>query len=457
VVPVRRPDVPSSRPARPRPRRIAFLGALPAALVGVLLASGCGASGSDGGRLDVLLISLDTLRADRLGCYGHDRPTSPALDAFAATGARFVTAIAESPWTLPSHVTMLSGLHPRSHGVGLPALRPADETRLLAEILLDAGYRTFATTDGGYVDGAHGFGRGFEIFADTDVPLPDALASTREWIESSDDRYFAFVHTYDIHCPYHPDPAIAARFETDDAVFIETAGRCGNPHFNQLVLRDGQLTHLSNQYDAGIREADDALAPFLDWLASSGRLEHTLVIVTSDHGEELGEHGQIGHERTLHREVLEIPLIIAGAGIEPRVIETSAGLVDLVPTILDLLELPPAPALDGTSLRSALEGTDDARWRSRPAELVWKLPLRSIVTPDHQLIEHIRADRVALYDWHADLRQEHDLADAAPAVVDSLLAELDRFEAAHPPGEARPVETLTPEQRARLRSLGYVD
>jgi arylsulfatase A-like enzyme len=223
------------------------------------------------------------------------------------------------------------------------------------------------------------------------------------------------------------------------------------------VVREDQYTHISNQYDAGIREADDALAPLLDWLDDTGLLDDTLVILTSDHGEELGEHGQIGHERTLHREVVEIPLLVGGTEIEPRVVETPTGLVDLVPTILDLAGLPVPDELEGQSLRPTLMGSPGEETSPLPSELAWKLPLRSVVTPRHQLIENLQSGRQQLFDWATDPQQEHDLAGTELHVVDSLLSWLDRFEAAHPPGEGRPVESLSPEQRARLRSLGYVD
>jgi arylsulfatase A-like enzyme len=261
------------------------------------------------GRYNLVIVSIDTLRADRVGAYGYERETTPRLDAFAARGALFEHVVAECSSTQPSHLTMLSGLYPSTHGVVQPSLLPGPHTRLLAQMLREAGYRTLGMTDGGYVDAQRGFSRGFEVFDDREKGLAAALGASLEAMAGygEGERFFHFLHTYDVHCPYDPDPAFARMFRSADSQFVQTTGRCGNPDYNAMRLSSGQVELLSNRYDASIREADASLGAYLAELESRGRLQNTIVVVTSDHGEEFNEHGQIGHERSLYRELLLVP------------------------------------------------------------------------------------------------------------------------------------------------------
>jgi len=415
------------------------------------------------------VISIDALRADRLGAYGYHRDTSPRLDAFAARGALFESVVAESSWTLPSHVTMLSGLYPSSHGVVLTTLKPGPDVPLLAELLGDAGYRTLGLTDGGYVGSAYGFARGFDRFDDVDAPFGITLRRARHEMErlAKDDRFFIFLHTYDVHCPYTPDQAYASRFRSPDASFIETKGRCGYPHYNQLALTPGQVRYLSDQYDASIREADDDLGRFLDHLVTSDRLDDTIVVITSDHGEEFWEHGQIGgHALSLHREVLMIPLVMVGPEITPARIPTAIGLVDLVPTLLDLVGIPVPESVEGASRISELGRPPSAgagRERSealpgkRVSEIDWQLPLRSVMADEWHLIVDKRTGRSRLFAMPDDPMEASDLAERHEEVVDALLESLSRFDAARERRDPLPLlGGLSPEQRRRLRQLGYV-
>jgi len=436
-----------------------------------LVAFGVGCSESrPPGRYNVIVISIDALRADRLGGYGYHRNTSPHLDAFATRGVLFETVVAETSWTLPSHVTMLSGLYPSSHGAVLTTLKPGPDVPLLAEILSEAGYHTVGLTDGSYVGSAYGFARGFDRFNDADTPFGITLARARAEMERlpKKDRVFMFLHTYDVHCPYTPDEAYASRFRSPDASFIETEGRCGYTHYSQLALTPGQVRYLSDQYDASIREADDALGPFLDYLDTSGRLDDTIVVITSDHGEEFWEHGQIGgHALSLHREVLMIPLVIVGPELEPAHVPTPIGLVDLVPTLLDLVELPVPDSVEGVSRTSELRrppspgaGRDrsEAPPRERVSEIDWQLPLRSVMTGDWHLIVDQRTGRSRLFAVPDDPMEASDLAEGHEEVVNALLDSLSRFDAARERRDPKPLlGELSPEQRERLRYLGYIN
>jgi arylsulfatase A-like enzyme len=425
--------------------------ALVAALAAAWLGAGCGAAADRGPNL--ILISIDTLRADRLGCYGAARTTSPALDAFAAQAVRFERAYAAAPWTLPSHVTMLSGLLPSTHGVELPDLRPGPATRLLAEELRDAGYYAFAHTDGGWLGTDFDLERGFHAFHDADRDLADVVADVRREIAAVHGRrpFFAFVHTFDVHCPYTPGEPYDAMFTTPGAEPIETAGRCGNPHYNAVGVTPAQARFLADRYDGGVRRADDALAGLFAFLADEGVLRDTVVVVTSDHGEELREHGRIGHEESVYPELLHVPLLVRAPGVAPRSIPTPVGLVDLAPTLLDLLGLPPLPDVDGRSLRAAIEG-DALPPRPIRAELEWKRTLAAWIDGDVQLV--VAPDGVERYDLARDPLAQHPLPTTAEEAAEALRRLEATLETARP---RDPLPALPgPEALDRLRDLGYV-
>jgi arylsulfatase A-like enzyme len=324
----------------------------------------------------VLIVSIDTLRADRLGCYGYGRETSPALDRFARERAvRFEHAIAEAPWTLPSHVTMLSGLHPLTHGVRRPDEAPADEVVMLAERLRETHY-TFGVTDGGWISEPWGFARGFESFHAADQDIERGVDVVLQYVRHRTEKgpWFGFLHTYDVHCPYDPPPPYAGRFQSEGAEPIEVAGRCGNPHFNATKPSPGQARFLSDRYDEDARRVDDALARLFAALDELDLWDETVVIVTSDHGEEFLEYGQIGHERTLSPEVLAVPLLVAAPGLGPRVVDAVVGLADVVPTVLELVGRPVPPRLDGRSLVPLLRGeADPGREPFVLSELGWQV------------------------------------------------------------------------------------
>jgi len=415
---------------------------------------------------NLILISLDTLRADRLGAYGYHRDTSPALDQLAARGARFETVIAESNWTLPSHVTLMTGLPPQIHGVSIPNQAPSGDVPLLAEVLRQSGFRTIGLTAGRFLTRRYGFDRGFEQFDDGDLSFARALAIARERLAEIDpgDRFFLFVHSYDVHCPYDPPEAYARRFETrPEADHVPTRGRCGNPHFNRMALTPGQAQFLSDRYDAGIRYVDDLFAQFLADLDRSGRLDDTLVVVVSDHGEEFMEHGKVGHRSTLYLQSLRVPWLMAGPGVPKVVVDEPVGLVDVMPTLLELLGVA-TPPTRGASMRPLLHG-------ERPAEsqrLVfsqndWGLRLYSAIVGDRQIIVDDIRGKARFFDWRADPDEQVDLAgEKAEAERNRALwlAARDEFQRRKRDPDRfapEPLGDASAEQRERLEALGYIE
>jgi arylsulfatase A-like enzyme len=424
------------------------------------------AEGAAGSARNLIIISIDTLRADRLGCYGYGRPTSPNIDALAGRGLRFANVIAESPWTLPSHMSLFTGLHPSSHGVYDAKFRLAEKIPTMAEVLKIHGFRTFGYTGGGFVSGRFGFSRGFEIYQENKDPIRVKARDLRSSLDAasqkigrlgSNERYFLFVHTYDVHCPYHPPSEYSLMFATRPLQDrLETAGFCDRD-FNRRSLTSGQIHHISDQYDAGIRAADEDIARFVRRLGELGAFEDTVFVLTSDHGEELKEHGRIGHTHSLHAELLKIPLIILAPGVEPDVVEEGAGLVDLMPTLLDLLGIE-APPSQGRSLVAFMAGGQQDRL-NRPlySELDRFVQLRSVVRGRHHLIAKLVDEERWLYDLKTDPAEQTNLAGRGHPDERGLAAMLREHFAAMPRRKELPRPPPTPDELEKLRSLGYLD
>ena len=331
---------------------------------------------------NVLLISIDTLRSDRMSLYGHSRPTSPRIDAWArARGAVFDTAVATSPWTLPSHISMLTGLDAVGHGVNHG--RPMPQALYsLAERFRAAGYQTVAFTGGGYVHPEYGLAQGFDRFraftftVGDDGELASGTAKASRWLEThADQPFFMLFHTYEVHLPYRPrqpwfgrfsehDPALEVVYKTDrhrseDGFLSHRRGsvRRADEALSTDIIPDAYASLPGDLYDAGIAYMDEHVGRLLARLDGLGLSQRTIVVLTSDHGEMLGEHGTYGH-LYLYDENLLVPLVIAdparrGAGqrLKPQV-----RTVDIAPTILELAGQPAFPGVDGVSLVPLLEG-----------------------------------------------------------------------------------------------------
>jgi arylsulfatase A-like enzyme len=294
---------------------------------------------------NLVLISLDTLRARSVSAYGHTRRTTPALDRrLAARGALVRFAITPAPYTPPAHMTMLTGLEPCVHDVhGNLALSPEHVT--IAEILRAKGYRTAAFTEDGLLLAGAGFDRGFDAYVENrsaaeDPALGrDTFAAAEHWVErSSRPPFFLFIHTYQVHAPYAAPRGYGQLFG----------------HGSRTSKRDVTET----LYDREVRYTDDLLAGFLDTLARRDLGAHTIVVVTSDHGEGFGEHFWFGHGFDLHDEVLLVPLIIRAPGLVTpgTIVEKQVGLVDLAPTLLELVGAEPPSGIQGRSFAAELTG-----------------------------------------------------------------------------------------------------
>jgi arylsulfatase A-like enzyme len=308
----------------------------------------------------VLLISVDTLRRDHLGCYGSPRGTSPHVDALARRGAVYTDVMTVAPWTLPSHTSLLTGLSPANHRVREDSAVLPPGLRTIAEIYRDAGYLTVGVVSHDYVSSVFGLDRGFRRFDDSliqgfgDNPtaarvvdrLLDLLPSGPE------QPFFAFVHFFDPHWKYEAPGSFDGRF-TDPAYSGEVDGALQDvPNMASTSLPPPDLAQLRGLYDAEIAALDRELGRLLRSLEARGLGEDLLVVFTADHGEEFQEHGGLGHGRSVFEEEVRVPLVIAGGAefADPRPRRRPVSLIDVAPTLAHLVGSPAREELEGVSL-----------------------------------------------------------------------------------------------------------
>lgn len=318
---------------------------------------------------NVILISIDSLRSDQLGCYGLQRPTSPAIDSLASQGVRFSNVMSTTSWTLPSHLSLLTGRNLLSHGVITENDRLPDGIPTLAEGLRGAGFTTGGIISMLYLGRQYGFDRGFDEYDDKSVPAAtwyDALRDEPapvvtklaiEWLRrNKNSRFFLFLHFWDVHYDYVPPPPYDAMFDPGYQGTLTGVNFYHNKSINQrMPARD--LQHIIALYDGEVRWVDDHIGEILRAIEELGIDDHTAIIVTADHGDEFFEHGNKGHHKTLYREVLQVPLVMRIPGMAAgQVIDSPVSLVDVMPTVLELAGAPLPPGMDGVSLAPLIRG-----------------------------------------------------------------------------------------------------
>jgi arylsulfatase A-like enzyme/predicted Zn-dependent protease len=419
-------------------------------LVALVLLGGCGRAPSrDPVEYSVVVVTLDTTRADRIGAYGGNFVPTPNLDAIAEEGVLFESAYAQAPLTLPSHSSMFTGKYPASHGVrhnGVFRLR-AEETTL-AERLKESGFATAAVVGAFVLNAGYGTEQGFDLYAD--IPrdrysggrdqLYEAQRSAEEvnaeafrWLDTKPDgRFFLWVHYYDPHAPYAPPE------------------------------KPGRTLHGSG-YDREISYLDSCFGDLVDRLRREGILDDVLLVVAGDHGESLGHHGELSHGVFLYEPAMQVPLMIRAPGLVPKGRRETdlVELVDVAPTVLDLLELPPLPGASGRSLRPLLR--DETGPSSRMVFAETFMPRIEFGWSELRMVrdrrfKYIQAPRPELYDLREDPTESVNLhglesersAEMAAALQD-WVASTTNVEVA---ADAR--KAISPEEEAKLRSLGYL-
>ena len=392
-------------------------------------------------RPDILIVLWDTCRADRLSAYGHPVETTPWLSRFAKDAVLFKEAFAPSPCTPPSHGSLFTGLLPPHHGVRDNADPPLEERHTtLAEVLLVHGFRTGAFVGSVVLDPDRGLEQGFEQYRGVNDAIGEianrrqrradqVIADALHWLDTiGKSRFFLWAHLYDPHLPYDPPEPYASIY-------------AHNPYVGEIAFADSQIGRL------------------LEALEQHALLDRTVVIIAGDHGESLGERGERHHGILIYENVLRVPLIVRARALAPLRVREVVRLTDVMPTALDLLDIP-APTVDGVSLAEVMRG------RRRDSDLEAysesQYPQRLGWSPLHALREGrfkvIDGPRPELYDLERDPFEQQNLYDERRALADTLTQRVRALAAmALPPyGGAESTTAVTDDLRERLAALGYV-
>ena len=407
--------------------RTSTLAAVVLALIGI--GAACGA---DRRPLNVVVVTLDTTRVDRLTPYGYMDASMPALERLAREGAVFQRAYTVVPLTLPAHTSLFTGLSPVAHGVHDNADPPLDgQFDTLAEVLRGGGYQTAAFVGSAVLDPDRGLAQGFDRYQDTglneferrrsqrrgDEVMSDAIA----WLERSDQKPFLlWTHLYDAHQPYEPAEPFASQ--------------------------------ISNRYVAEIAFADAQLRRLLDTLDRRGLAGRTIVVVLADHGESLGERGERDHGIFLYDNVMQIPLLIRAPGVAATRVLPIARIIDVMPTILELAGQP-ARHSDGSSLSPLMRGIDDHREAYAESLYPRRIGWSALASLRDDRFKFIEAPKPELYDLDNDPFEQRNLAATRTSTVDAMRRRLEAIASA-----ATTTSTPAPvskELRERLAALGY--
>jgi arylsulfatase A-like enzyme len=444
---------------------------------------------------NVILLSVDTLRADHLGTYGYARDTSPFIDDhFGRGGAVFESPVASATITTPSHASIFTSLQPTAHGTtdGMRVIPKHVPT--LPEWARAAGIDTAGITEDGWLGIRHGFGRGFDVYRENksaSIMSPDGqvdrtFAEAASWLERNrSKRFFLFLHTFQVHSPYAPPPRYAGLFADPQGREAAEGERSAGP-------RENSPSHerWRDDYDREIRYTDDELRKLVQRIEALGLASSTVFILTADHGEAFLEHGLIEHGGRLHEEVVRVPMLFAGPGIPAgRRIAAPVSHVDLLPTVLELLGLPAPKWAQGRSLLGVLSGREPetllsgralfSETRTKEAlaaerrMIPFPVPAFMVRQGSRKLLRYpdpAGGHRYELYDLASDPGELRDLHPTEGATAEDLRALLDGYEAgsrAHrervdallgasgaPAEESAP---LDPAQEEKLRALGYLE
>ncbi len=434
---------------------------------------------------NVLLIVVDTLRADRLGVYGHQRPTSPNIDQLAARGVLYTHAYSQAPWTTPSIGALLTSQYPSVLGIRAEPDSLSEDQVLLAEVLKQHRYATGAVVSHHFLGSKWNFDQGFDHFDESNARDHDAITSpdvTEAALtfarDHRDEPFFLFVHYFDPHYDYIDHPEFS---------FLDPARPYGGPLRSAMVYTDllklipglgpRDVEYLFDLYDSEIAFTDRWIGALLDGFEQLGLTDDTLILFTADHGEEFLERKTVGHGGSLYNELIHVPLIVSYPDYRPTAtaprsgwperswrgtaVETPVALIDLFPTVLDYLGIAPDHPIAGHSL---LADTPNAEPSPRTvfSETDWGM-YRAAISPDHKIIHRLTSGERFFYNLQADPGEEENLTARLAqtgelqnflSLESDLQGWLDYLE--HAGRQADEVE-LSAEEEEKLRALGYLN
>lgn len=415
---------------------------------------------------NIILISLDALRGDRLSCQGYRRQTTPFLDELAKEGVRFPHAFANTLGTPPSHATMLTGLYQENHRVdydvvgdkGIDHFVPSDLVTL-PEILKAFGYNTIGVTGGGYLNRKYGFDRGFIRYSDAGSGVADELKTllrlTRKY-KSNGKPLFLFFHTYEIHSPYFPPDEYKKIFGDFQSEFVPSSENLKKFVGAASKLKKEDIEFIQAMYDAGVRYTDDQLRMAFDSLKEMGILDNCLLVITSDHGEEFGEHGGLMHRGLLYRELIQVPLIVAGNGVKKGLVDQRlVSVADIAPTILSYLGLQVNMAFSGNDILrpDPSDNGAEALVVSQFGNLYY-----SVRTDQWKYILNTKTGKEQLFEVKKDPDELKNVAVINPQTCQLLNRKLSSWKKQQAPMTlgAKPRVKEDEGHIKKLRSLGYV-
>lgn len=389
--------------------------------------------------VSIILISLDALRKDHLGCYGYSRNTSPNIDRIAAGGILFQNAIIQSSWTLPSHASLLTSKYPSFHGAITSYEMLSSENITLAEILREKGYTTICFTEHGWLSPNFGFDQGFDTYNIMVSNIKNRVDTILRWLGRNRNRkFFIFFHTYAIHNYFHNKEefikpyAAELQKRLDKDINIDDLRREKDKRVYQPLYKN----YLKGIYDGAIKYTDEYLGELFDTFEASLGSKGYLLILTSDHGEEFGEHGHFRHGGTLYDEMINVPLIIKMPhnGYGPKIINEQIQIIDIPPTIVDIIKEPIPEYFQGTPLLPVIKGgSRGEREQIAFSELnTQNIHIVSLRTNEYKYIYNISSprkipSREELYDLTKDRGETLNLKDLHPEKLRSLRELTKRF------------------------------
>lgn len=416
---------------------------------------------------NVILVVVDTLRADHLGLYGYERDTSPELDKWASQGMVFEQALAPSPWTLPTFGSILTGLSPSQHAAGL-RVRSAErwqraplssDVGTLPEILRQNGFATGAIVNNPFLREHFGASRGFDDYDYQKGRRADVVIDlAKQWVSDQRERpFFLMIHLIDPHLPYEAPEAVRGRFGSSSASSVSTKVR--KPIVEALPdLTTVDRESIGIRYDEEVAFVDQELGRLLRFLEKEGLWDQTLVVLTSDHGEELFDHGGFEHGHSMFQELLRVPLVLWGPGVRSGREPMPVSLVDLAPTILTATGIAVDNDLAGTSLwDAARKGISSPRRELLSENTLWGRERQAIVAWPYKLILDPRSGQVQLFDLESDPGEKRDLAGEKREIVAELERRLRHRNARLDSDSAEVGRALSEEMEEELRALGYLD
>jgi len=439
-----------------------------------LLAVAGGAAGKEAGDspANVLIISLDTLRADRMSGYGNSRFTTAQIDRrLIRRGTQFSVARTSSPWTLPAHFSLMTGIDTIQEDVNLPGRLPRNVATLAGQ-LKRAGYRTAAITGGGYVAPEWGFDRGFDLYA-TETDLGEAVTYALDVTrQSGASPFFLFLHTYETHAPYTPREPYISQYEPKPyrGALQATTEELLRVNNGIIPVTDEDVDHLKALYDSGVAYTDHQIGRLLSALTGFGLEDRTIVVLLSDHGEEFVDHGSLDHGRSLYEELLRIPLTFCQPGriASGVTIDEPVSLVDVFPTILELAGVDRPAGLSGCSLAGLLVGNhSDCSLPERITAAVVTYPFYgdrkyALLQGGRKVIFHPDDGREEYFDLENDPQEANAgngaAVDERNRVLMAMLKQRLAAGGSNPEQAAAAGDSaFSPRTRDRLQQLGYLE